>query len=219
MLASEVMDESVIFLNDTAKSLYTYDVQLPYLKRANADLEKELAVNGIQIQRVKSSAITVDAGVLTLTLPADFLMPIRLRERFVGENDNQWVDMIEKVWESTDDYSGKTYLEYWAFRNNAINFTGCSVDKEVLLEYERNLSTFTSENSTIDSPVIKQYLSARTAELCARYVGMNIEMATDIKINETNPAADALIRLFILEGQAVNRVRRQPFNSKRLEVY
>lgn len=213
MLASEVLDQSLIFLNDTQQTLFTYTVQLPYLKKASEDLEKELIAHGISVQRVVSSVISVAANSAYLTLPADFLLPISLKERAVGQNDDDWVDLDEKPVEPPSEPTSD--IGIWAFRDNKVYLRECTIDKEVELEYIRSLATISSQSSLIDVVLSKGYLAARTAELCARYIGMNSTHANEIYAREVIPALDNVIRAYVLAGQAANRARRKSFSNGR----
>lgn len=213
MLASEVMDQALIFLNDTQQTLYTYAVQVPYLVKASEDLEKELIAHGISVQRVVSSVISVAANSAYLTLPSDFLLPISLKERRVGESDDDWVDLREKPIEPTAEPTSD--IGIWAFRDNRVYLMECTVAKEVELEYIRSLTTISSQSSTIDVVLSKGYLAARTGELCARYIGMNSTHANEIYAREVIPALDNIIRAYVLAGQSVNRARRQGFSTGR----
>ncbi len=211
-LASDVMDQSAAYLNDTALSLFTYTAQLPYVKMANEKLEKLLLMYGTSIQRMVSATITVAAHAKTLTLPTDFLLPEKLFERAPGDTDDAWVPMYEKDYEPNS--TEQTTLMYWAFRNNAINFVGCSAIREVRMQYERQLAIITSQNSPEDFYLSKNYLSAKTAELCARYIGMNKERGDELRDNEVFMAEDDLMRILVLNNQA-NGSRRQRFTTGR----
>jgi hypothetical protein len=48
-LASVIMDESASLLNDASRSIYSYTVQLPYLKSAWNKLQVELQNQGIPV--------------------------------------------------------------------------------------------------------------------------------------------------------------------------
>lgn len=215
MLASEVMDQSAAMLNDTALDQYTYTVQIPYLKKANEDLEKKLIIFGTEVQRTKSNAISILADATTVTLPSDFLLPISLKERNVGENNDQWVDMTETIWEP--DSTHTTYIEFWAFRNNTIYIKPPIIAKEILLYYERSLAVLSGQNSAVDTGIIKGYLAARTAELCARYIGMNSTFADEIRDNEVSRAESDLEYMLVLNSQG-NPVRRPKFTTMRIGV-
>lgn len=210
-LASDIMDSARIFLNDNAATLYTNTSMVPYVRKSNENLETLLLANGVQVQNVKSTAITVAANALTLTLPADFLVPIRLYERDANDAQNDWIPMTEKIWEPEDVIPTNT-LRFWAFRNNRIYFIGSIVTREVLLEYSRQLAVITGENSPEDFVLSKNYLAAKTAELCARYIGMNKDMADDIATREVIKAEDELIRIFVLASQGTPQ-RRPRFRT------
>lgn len=214
LLASDVMDQTAGILNDTALSLYTYTAQLPYLKKSNEELEQHFAVYGVQVERKKSAAIVVLAGALVLALPADFFLPIKLFERASGNVNDPWVPMTESSWEPDGTVPVNT-LGYWAFRNNAINFVGSTVDRDVLLEYERTLAVITSSSSPEDYGPSKNFLASRTAELCARYVGQNKVLADDIRDNDVSMNFDSLIRVLVLNTQG-SRQRRPRFRTQRL---
>src|SRR3990167_910066 len=97
--AVDALDSARVYLNDTAKQNWSDVKLLPYLKEAYRDMLISLWLNGIPIMREKtSSPIDVAIGALTLTLPADFVEPIKLKERSDGTNDS-YVDMHEKVFE------------------------------------------------------------------------------------------------------------------------
>lgn len=213
MLSSEVMDQAASFLNDTALDVYTYTTMLPYLKRANEDLEKKLIVYGTSEQRTKSAAIPVLADATTITLPSDFLLPLDLKERNVGETEDQWVDMTLLDWEP--DATHTTYIEFWAFRNNAIYIKPPIVAKEVKLYYERALGVIIGSSSVIDFSLTKGYLAARTAELCARYIGMNSTFANEIRDNEVAAAQNELEYMLVLSTQGTS-VRRPKFTTMRV---
>lgn len=208
LLASDVIAQAVALLNDTAQSLYTNGVVQPYIVKANEDLEKKLIIHDTSIQRKRATIVTLDAGQKTLTLPSDFLLPIRLFERDRGASDSDWVKMKEKDWEQENPVQTTT-LNQWAFRDNNINFVGATVNKDILLEYERSLAVITSPSSVEDFTLTKGYLSARTAELCARYIGMNDALADKIAIREVAQAEDDLLRVLVLNQQG------QPQRKKR----
>lgn len=215
LLASEIMDQAAsVYLNDSALALFTYAAQLPFLKIANEKLEQILIENDEQVQRVKSSVIPVTAGALTLTLPADFLLPIRLFERISGATNDKWFPMKERDWEPEDAVQVNS-LNFWSFRNNAINLVGANQNRDVLLEYERQLAVIIGSTSPEDFYLAKGYLSAKTAELCARFIGMNDVMANSIRDNEVIPAQNRLVNILVMNKQG-QKFRRARFTTKRV---
>src|SRR5215208_5347149 len=65
--ASDVMDRAAAFLNDAAREVFTYVVQIPYLKTALTDLQQEFELHNIPVTNVTSAAIDVDAGESEIT--------------------------------------------------------------------------------------------------------------------------------------------------------
>lgn len=216
LVASDIMDLAAFYLNDTALSNYTYAAQLPALKIANERLEKLLLINGVEVQRVISSAIVVTAGVKTLTLPSDFLLPIKLFEKQISDSSDQYTLMSEMKWDP-EAYDPVTNMQYWVFRNNGIYFPGCLNDTDILLEYERQLGAISGNSSVIDFYLSKQFLGAVTAELCARNIGMNKTTADDIRDNYVAKAEDDLSRVLVLNDQGT-RTRRGRFTTKNTNI-
>lgn len=214
LLAGTVMDQAAAILNDVAKNLYSYTVQLPYIKKANEDLEQTLLVYGVTIQFKKSAAITVSAGATTLVLPSDFLVPISLWERASGStNEDDYVEMDERDWE--ENTQAQSTLTQWSFRENGINLVPSTANREVKLYYDKMLTVVNSENSTEDSILFKSFLAAKTAEYCARFIGMNKVMADEIRDNECFKAEDKLVHILVGNMQGI-RFRRPKFTTKNL---
>jgi len=212
LLASEVMDQSAAILNDVDLSLYSYDTQLPYLKKANEYLEQLLIKYGAQHPKKKSAAIDVAAEAIVLILPSDFLLPIQLFERADGStSEADWDEMYEREWDPNTVMG--TTLGVWSFRDNAINFVGCTAAREVKLYYEAMLGVISTSASPEDSYLFKALLSAKTAEYCSRYIGMNKPMADEISLNECAPAEDNLVHILVGSMQNV-RHRRGQYTSR-----
>lgn len=212
VLASDIMDTSAAYLNDTARRLYTNTVQLPYLRMAVEELEQLLAVYGVDISHKTSTAIDVTAGTTSLNLPNDFMVPIQLFERRDGATkETDWQEMTE-VDEIPNDQPGES-LAVWSFQDNSIKFVGATGNREVKLVYIRMLSAISGASSPIDEYKLKPWLSAKTAELCARFVGRNSPVADEIAASRVFPAEDSVIRLYVLNGQNL-RYRHKPFTSK-----
>lgn len=216
LLASDIMSGARVFLNDNAASLYTNALITPHVAGANKVLETELLSYGVEVQRVQSAVIPVSANALVLNLPSDFLLPIELYERASGNSSDPWAYITPKPWNPAD-YTPTTTLTYWAFYNNTINFPGATVARDVMLRYDRQLLAITGPNSPEDFALAQEYLTAKTAELCARYVGMNSQLADEIATREFIPAQNKLSTILVLEMQK-NPQRRIRFTTQRRNV-
>lgn len=225
-LASDVMDEAAgVFLNDAAKSTFTYVAMLPHLKKANEFLQNLLIACGVEVQRQTSAVITLAATTYSdvstpidlsasIGYPSDMLLPINLRERDGGSLSQTFIPMYERDWEP--DLKPVSSLTYWAFRNNKIYVPQVTSSRNILINYWRELTSITSANSNEEVAGAKNYLSAKTAELCARYIGQNTEIADALLVNEVGPAQDLLERIYIKNTQGSGRARRKRFTRPRV---
>lgn len=206
------MDGARAYLTDVGATLFTNTAALPYVKLANKSLEQVLMAFGLEIQRKNTAAIDVAALAVSVTLPSDFFVPTKLWERADGGADTDWIPMDEV--NDLVGYVPVNTLNVWSFYNNVVNLGGCTVAREVLMEYERSLAAITSASSPIDDLKLERYLSAKTAELCARYIGRNSEVANELLSIEVNPAKDDLEHILVGNMQGV-RHRRGAFTASR----
>lgn len=211
--AGNVMDLAASLLNDTAKSLYSYVTQLPYLSIAQDELESELLDNGVVIEK-QIAVINVAANALFLTLPSNFFLPISLEERDQSStDDDDWALMVERGFE--DAMEPTTTLGQWNFRNNRINFIGATVAKSVRLKYHRTLSTFTNEENYVEEVTkAKMFLAFRTAALCAEFIGRRQDISQSLNAQGAI-SLDKLISIYTKNSQGI-RVRRKPFRITRM---
>lgn len=210
--AADVMDQAAVLLNDPSKNLFTYVAQLPYLRRANEFLENLMVVNGVSVQRQSSSVITVTPSITNIDLssktnyPSDMLVPIRLME-----SDNAtsgFMQMTEKDW--VPDLNPTSSLEFWVYRNNKIYVPGVTTTRYIRVDYWRQLSAVTTSGDPEEFVASKTYLAAKTAEMCARYIGQNQDAANDLMNIEVIPAQGLLESIYIKNMQGT-RTRRRRF--------
>ena len=221
LVASAVMDKAASLLNDTAKEVYTYVAQLPYLNMALAELQEEFELNGIPVTtKTTSPAIDIDIGTTELN-------PIQLAPPNYPED----LVEIEQIWEraqgSTDPYIPMTkrdflphYLEdqqvdslvFWSWNDQIIKFIGATTDREVKLDYVKALFTEdVNQNTVIGIINAQSFLQYRTAGLCAEFVGENPTRAASLN-NFAVLAANRSMGISIKARQAVVH-RRRPFRS------
>lgn len=210
------MDASASMLNDSAKELYTYAKQLPHLRRANEFLENLLISCGVSIQRRGGVTITVVAAPGPIDLsnivgyPSDMLLPINVLGR--RDSSDVWIPITETAWEP--DIPATSSIDFWSFHDGVIFIPGVTASRELKINYWRQLSAIVSEGSNEEISGSKTYLEAKTAELCARYIGQNREIADDLLNIEVAPAQDLLEGIYIKNTQGT-RARRMRFKRPR----
>jgi hypothetical protein len=215
LTAGTVMDASAGHLNDINKSLYTYAVQIPYLRTALHELEEEFQLNEIPVVDTESTVIGIDAGVSVLAfnstpaLPADLVEPIKLWESARGTN--LFVPMtpsraypIDLTGISTNE------LGLWVWENQQIKFIPANANNDVRIEYRRNLfANIVDENSSINIINAQTYLEYRNAALCARFIGEDVERSNELN-GYAGQALDRALGISVKTRQNT-AVRRRPF--------
>lgn len=209
--AGDIMNLSGSLLNDRLKKLFSFEIQLPYLRSANDDLDIEIQDAGWS---VVDSVCNVNIAALAtnLTLPCSFFLPIKLQERIqTSTDDDAFVDMTERAIESSSEASQN--LNIWAFRNNLIYVTPATEAKTVRVSFRRSIISIADESTVAEIRKAKNFLAFRTAALCAEFLGGNKPIADSLNLQ----AAMHLEKLtsVMVKNQQGNRVRRKPFRISR----
>lgn len=207
--AKEVFDSArAVYLNDAGGQVFTDSVLLPHLKEAHRDLQLHLLINGLPVIREKSDVIPVVALSTELTLPADFIEAISLKER--GSSSDEWVSMTEKDFEP--DYQQSTTLIFWCNRDEKIMLVGATTNREVLLRYNKGLTLPKDETSQMGFRLAEVFLAAQTAQYAARALGSDSLADDCLKAAELK--LDLVVRANI-KGQQSLPVRRIPYRRYR----
>lgn len=207
------MDDATSLLNDTQAGVFSYDVQIPFLKMVLRDIEQQLDLVGFQINLISEYVTTITAGTLFLTYPNNFFLPISLMERKAGTTDN-FTPMREKPDVNSLQIQQTSALIYWDWRHNSINFLGATEDREVRLFYTRLLDEIVSEDSIPEFRGCRNMLAYMTASMCARFIGQNKEVADDLGVYG-GLAYDTFESIVVKNNQG-KRSRRKPFRSRSL---
>jgi hypothetical protein len=158
--------------------LFTYDIQLPYVRIALQDLVADLEINESSYIR-EIAYIVVPAGEKQIggsdpgapALPTDFRFPINLYERIPNTTD-VFMAMKEVKWDIVDN-PPSTWHVYWNFREGEIKLPGATRDIEVMVKYVKNAPAVVSETSVIPYTGADSLLTYKLAALLCRYVGSN----------------------------------------------
>lgn len=209
--AKDRLDEAALFLNDPNRTQYTYSVLLPFLKIALQELEDIFIANGVSFVLKESAVIPVLANALTLTLPSDFLLPIKLEERATGSSDT-FKELLEK--EFTPEDVPADELKYWTWDNGQIiSFLGATTNRDVNLYYYRALAVVNVPDDAVSINHVKQYLSGRSASIAAFVIGENTTRAQVLDAL-AQTALDRALAIATKRNQG-KPVRRKPYGTSR----
>lgn len=209
-LASAIMDQAASLLNDSAKELYTYDVQLPYLKAAWNKLQLYLQANGVPVMKENSATIEVAANSATITSPSDLIQPIELLER--PNNSSALFYYTEE--KAIPQMNQIDYIKYWEWREEAININPPLTDREVSLKYWKSLNPVTSSSSNLNVVNGLEYLAAKTAALVARYVMQNSNKSIELE-GDTTEALNLILNINA-RAQQSKHIRPRSYGYKKV---
>ncbi len=216
--AQEVMTTSAALLNDSAQSIFTNAVQLPYLKLAYREMRELMELGNVpKTNRVAtlsaiaaSSSITQISYVTTPALPSDLVDIRGLWER--QTDTNPWTQMSRREFLPyvLDDQPTTSFM-YFAWLDNEIWLPPSSSINDLKIDYIAQLTEIVDENSTIDVINGRSFLEYRTAALCAQFISEDKPRADDL--NED--AGDSINRLEVIESKAKQAIftRRRPFRQ------
>ena len=211
LLASEVMQKSASLLNDTARSVYTYSAQLPYLRIAVDELQEYFQLHDLAVTQLTSSIINIPKGTTQCLLPSDLIEPQEIYER--AEGIDPFVKMTRK--EYLPHYLGSTPLNqfiYYTWQNQLIQFPSSVRNNDLKIDYIRQLfTTIVDENTQINIINAKTFLEYRTASLCAEFIERNLASAQALNTY----AILALDRVtgISIKGKQNIMTRRRPFRA------
>ena len=210
---ADPLDAAAALLNDPDKVTFTYAVMLPFFKIAWRELQTFLVSNGIKdVDEYTTAALTITTNTKQWTdTPTDLLFPIKMWERAVGESDEDWVEMEERIPDPSE--AQETELEVWYFKEGDIWFRGADTDREVILRYQKELAAISSESTAIPVRGSISFLSFRTAGIIARARG-NKSRANDLDV-DAKMHLDSTIATKVKDEQGLPvRPRRYGFTRR-----
>jgi hypothetical protein len=214
--AANVMDRAAGLLNDFGKTMYTFEVQLPYLRTANDELQEIMESNNIQTTNKTSTGLVVPTGATSIGaggpigLPSDLIEIERLLERTAGSSEG-FVEMTRVTF--LPQYTSPTaYLTYWVWQNQVIKFIGVGATgpREIKLEYiARTMPPIENSDSEIKLINAISFLAYRTAALAAQFSGENKTRSDDLN-TMAQFALERFLQINTKSKQSIF-VRRRPF--------
>src|SRR5258705_4484902 len=149
----QVLSKSASLMNDSARSVYTFVVQLPYLNIAFDELQESFELNNIPItnQTATPTPVTIAVGITAINptagtgvltapnYPEDMVEIQGLYERLAGSND-PFVPMHQREFlpHALDNIPTES-LQYWIWQDQRIKFIGAITPREVKIDYIKAL--------------------------------------------------------------------------------
>lgn len=214
MLVSDILVGAGTLLGDSNKIFFTDAVLLPFVKEAHLEIQNDLILNGFRPFEEISTIINIPALAKTIPVPpTDLFLVQKIEEASPGGTD--FIEMMERSWEPNVQPS--SILQFWAFRENAVQFVGCTQARDIKLYYiKTDAGVVGSPASNINLNNALPVYSARVAYLAAQFKGRNKDAAKNLQQLYLN-------RLIVYLGIEVKSqqgvtFRRRPFTTKRWAI-
>jgi hypothetical protein len=161
-------------MNDTLRTSYTYDAQMPYLNMALAELQEHFQLNNIPITDETSAIITIPIGATEIsafdgigsgiepTYPQDLVEIQSIDEMVIGTNSPSC--QLNWVWES-----------------QKIKFAISTLVREVRINYIKAIFPRVTNHAAVIGVInAETFLFYRTAALCSQFIGENKSRADEL---------------------------------------
>lgn len=207
-VASTIMDRAASLLNDAAKTLFTYTAQIPYLNMALGELREEMERNDISTTKKMSAILPVNAGISTVTLPADLVEIDSIEEKDRGAGSTNFGEMVKTIY--LPDTTPSANFNYWAYDNGLINLPTITGNKDIRINYIGRIQPdIGASTDPIYITNCESFLSYRTAGLCAEFIGENKSRADSLNMM-SSMAIERALGIKVKSNQSMP-VRRRPF--------
>lgn len=223
--AEDALNLTRSLVNDSAASVFTDAVLMPFLNSAYRTLQRELAENGVSVLRAQvdlNLAVNVSTGITnteisdisTPQLPTDCLAPHTLWEQVTGSGDI-FIPM-EKIIAGLPNLQPSPFLRIWEWREDKINLVGATQAITVRLRYEKLLPNLVLGTDPIQIRSAADPLAYATAAFAARARG-NRALAADMAAAAEIQIAHLIERYVRPEQQKARR--RKPYGYRRRIIY
>lgn len=218
------MNQAAALMNDVARSIYPYSIQIPYLNMALQELQEIFELNNVPVtDTVTSSPIDVPAGNTAITfapavpivgvdyLPDDLIEPKVVWERQDGIDPYVPMTRVDFLPRYMEGVEINQFL-YFVWQSQEIRFLAANQDNQIKIDYIRNLfAAFVDETDEVSIINTASFLEYRTAGLLAQFCGENPTRAQSLN-QDAILALDRSVGIGTKGRQAIN-IRHRPFRS------
>ena len=187
LLASSILDEAAVLLDDPDKDTYDNDALLPMLKRAYDNLERQLILYNSNKVKKTSPDITVNGNEIDVTDRSDSVLDDLIEVRDIYRKNpatGKYIKIynFDTIRVSSDDILDNltdTSSFYWVFEGGIIRLNKTAVDEVFKIVYSSQLRYTNAETKLLSatSPVVfpsfTDYLTKLTAAYAAQFLMEN----------------------------------------------
>ena len=225
LIGGNIMDVSASLLNDTAKTVYTYTAQKPYLRLALQELRELYELNNIPVTQATSVVVQINAGVTAIVynatgtptnpkLPDDLVEPAQLWERARGIDPYVPMSKRDYLPHDLEGVQANCFI-YYTWNGQQIEVLPANQNNDIKIDYIKQMfpdaGAAIDENTSIAVVNAASFLEYRTAALCAEFIERNSTSSNSLN-------ASALLAIDRATGIGVKgkqniMTRRRPFRA------
>ena len=201
-------------LGDQSGDFWVLANLLPFINTAYRSFDRAYRINSIPFARARVVLTPFTAGTLKLdrttsplACPTDFLEPIEIWEKNVGDPDTGY-GLMDRASDQLPDIAQGTSLNIWDWFQGSIYFLGATTDRTLRLDYQRGVVDLVSGTDALvldDALDPVAYLAASEA---ANSVGQ--KALGDSLLAKGTQMIDDLVTTEIKTMQRTSRRRRAP---------
>src|SRR4030095_4770551 len=187
LVGGNVMDVAASLMNDTAKTVYTYAAQSPYLRISLQELRELFELNNIPVTQQTSAVVQINAGITAIVynaagtpvapkLPDDMVEPAQLWERARGIDPYVPMTKQDYLPHNVEGVLTSQFI-FYTWNAQQIEVLPANQNNDIKIDYIRQL--FPDAGATVDQNTVinvincQTFLEYRTASLCAEFIERN----------------------------------------------
>ena len=217
VLASQLLSETKILLNDKDGIIYTTAKLLPLLQKAYRELQQKMRKAGMDVTRESTDIIDIPANLSVLVdgdgyMPDDLVFPLEIHER--ENEDGDFIELQKAQWVPVDSLESDqtNTVGIWVWREGEIKLNPVNNSRQLLIRYHKSLPILTSDTTPVQVKGAETFLVSRCGAIAAMVIGENTSRADSLNTDAKEGWED-LKTTRVTAGQAtpvrrvVNRYR------------
>src|ERR1017187_5575218 len=206
---TNVVARAQSLLGDQSGDVWVLANLLQHINTGYRYLDREFRGSGVRFARQRVVLTPYTAGLVTLdrtttpACPSDFLEPLEIWEKNVGDPDTSYV-LLDFASDQLPDIVQGTSLTVWDWYGGSIRFVGATTDRTLRLDYQRGIVDLVSGTDALvmdDALDPVAYIGAAEA---ARSMGQSA-LSSDLMAKGISIAED----LVGLEVRTMQRIPRR----------
>lgn len=214
MLVGEVLDIARTHLNDDEALVWPDPKIFVKFQQAYRTLLLEMQLAGLPLFMEVDNDVTIPTNTTDFSTvmgyPTDMIMPIWMKEKQLGEGDEQFIDMVPT--DFIPNVIQDVRLIWWSWIGGTIKFLGAVNPVIVQLRYRSTFTVPIRNSQDTNIPMSEDYLGYQTAGLAYQSTNNGADQASRM-FEAATMQLDKFIR-FNIRGQQRLPAKRRAYHRR-----